>query len=1200
MRKIIFSISILLSSIFSFAQQWKEVGPIQFPTNSSGQINGLGRVTQLKFHPTLANKIYATSASGGLYMTTDTGHHWQQLGTDNFPVCAMASVCIDYTNDQILYVSTGDPNYYGIDLGIYKTVNGGASWNAVNTGLGNLMALDILMNPTNNQEIVIATNNGIWKTINGANSWTNVKSGGAFTHMIQVPNTTKLFAVTNNSQVWMSVDFGNSWTQNTSTNFSQANADGMRVCVNNVNPNIIYIASNGNNGVIYKSNDGGTTFNQIYSSTTQCLVCYDENPTNAGQGNYDFAACNDPLNPNHLYVAAHCLWESNDGGISWDRKTAWPTELHTDHHQFIFSPYNNTKFWSANDGGVWLREGLNDSLWQPMCDGITAMEMYHAAASPLVKKLYSAGTQDNGEVFHDATGWYTNRGGDWGSRMEFDYSNERNVYYLETGDRRSFNPNGYQSYNSPFTETNNSRIAFSKAKKNVALLSNTNIYISNDVNSSSPTWTLAFTHSGTIRDLVISSADTTVGYAFKANSIIRLNNLNTTPTGIVLTLPASAGTRGSIATVKSDVNVLYASCNAKMFRSIDQGVTWTNITYNLPTTNILKIYHDDFSTNETIYVCSGNTIFTKQKTDTVWQNISMNLPSISNIQDFMFYNDSTIASKLIVGYYGRGLWEYLIHPSYPPVADFSANNTFICSGSAIQFNNLSAEDNLTYSWSFTGGTPSTSTLQNPTIVYNTAGIYPVTLTATNANGSNTKTINSYIQVVANAPAVDTLPSNALQLNGTSISHGNAGPLNLNSNHVTLMCWIKPNGVQNDWAGLMFARGNNTTSGVSIKSDNEIRYHWAGNNWWESTGLYAIDNQWNHIALVITPNDATIYVNGIGKIIPNTNPVEQFDADMIIGADMNGGPRYFKGLIDEACIYNRALSQNEIREQMHLIKKNNVAADSLVTYWQMNALTSSYTILNKANCEHQLSINSSCNLVTSTAPLGKGTSERKMVTTPGNVSTSIADMNLEFPSTGNLPDGEICITHLNNSPDQMPNGLASAGNYWIVDNYGTNATIGNLSKIDLMKCGYLTGVAIDYKLYNRGANDDGATWSSILCSGTTMTLGANGNVNFDANTNVNSLGQFVITGPYFAVNTNDVELNGFSIYPNPTKDDLIFESKLNQSFRVKLFTLDGKLLTQQQSDNEILKLNCANYSNGIYFYQVICNDKISNGKFQILK
>ncbi|MNU92289.1 PKD domain protein [compost metagenome] len=82
-----------------------------------------------------------------------------------------------------------------------------------------------------------------------------------------------------------------------------------------------------------------------------------------------------------------------------------------------------------------------------------------------------------------------------------------------------------------------------------------------------------------------------------------------------------------------------------------------------------------------------------------------------------------------------------------PVADFSAAQTTVCQGTSIVFTNLSTFS-TSYSWTFTGGTPSTSTATNPTITYNTAGTYAVTLVATNANGSDMETKTAYITVVS--------------------------------------------------------------------------------------------------------------------------------------------------------------------------------------------------------------------------------------------------------------------------------------------------------------------------------------------------------------------------------------------------------------------------------------------------------------------
>src|ERR1700740_265696 len=86
------------------AGNWKDVGPVVFPINVSGQINGIGRATQLKFHPNNSQIMYATTATGGLYISSDGGNNWTVTGTDKLSRNNCASICIDYTNDQILYL----------------------------------------------------------------------------------------------------------------------------------------------------------------------------------------------------------------------------------------------------------------------------------------------------------------------------------------------------------------------------------------------------------------------------------------------------------------------------------------------------------------------------------------------------------------------------------------------------------------------------------------------------------------------------------------------------------------------------------------------------------------------------------------------------------------------------------------------------------------------------------------------------------------------------------------------------------------------------------------------------------------------------------------------------------------------------------------------------------------------------------------
>ena len=82
----------------------------------------------------------------------------------------------------------------------------------------------------------------------------------------------------------------------------------------------------------------------------------------------------------------------------------------------------------------------------------------------------------------------------------------------------------------------------------------------------------------------------------------------------------------------------------------------------------------------------------------------------------------------------------------PPVADFTASATTITEGQSVDFTDLSTNNPTSWSWTFYGGTPSSSTAQNPTVTYNTAGTYTVELTATNSGGSDDEIKTDYITV----------------------------------------------------------------------------------------------------------------------------------------------------------------------------------------------------------------------------------------------------------------------------------------------------------------------------------------------------------------------------------------------------------------------------------------------------------------------
>ena len=733
---------------------WSNTGPVNFPINVSGQVDGIGRVSQVKFHPSNPAKMYAVSASGGLFISTDTGHAWAPTpGSELLPATSCSSVCVDYTNDQVIYLCLGDADYYSNNYGIYKTTNGGATWAASNSGIGTTMAVEILMHPTNNQVLVAATRNGIWKTTNAGATWVQKQASTNFRDMKAqaVAGSLVLYATTATT-AYYSTDFGDTWTAATGVTAPTGNG-GMRFAVSAAAPATVYLAACGTNGVVWKSTNSGASYTQVYSSTTQCLTCYDASPTSGSQGNYNFDINANPTNAAELLLVAHCVWRSTDGGATWSKRTSWPTEMHTDMHHIQWNPYNNNQRWCANDGGVWMSTDPVATVWGTRSDGLAATEIYHAAQSPVIRELVSIGTQDNGELYYTNGLWKCNRGGDWGARNWFDYSSSGTVYYLENGNKRNLLPlGGDVTYNDPFTPTNNSYIDFPAGLPGTAFIAKDSIWRSTNINTATPSWTLIKASTPAVRFLWVSTADSNIVFMVNgSNQLLRSKNaLAAAPVFTTITTPGSTTNTASITTVKSNKAIVFMSCGANVYRSADTGNTWTSITgTGLSGLNIRRIIHDDYSTNERLFVNAGSYVHYKNNTTTAWTNHSSNmgLPSVCNASDFMIYNNGTAASILRLSMYGRGVWQCDIDANLPPSVDFTVDKQYICPGDTVHFASTVYGAGITgYSWSFPGGAPSSSTVANPVVVYSTAGTYAVTLNVTNANGTGTQTKTAYIVV----------------------------------------------------------------------------------------------------------------------------------------------------------------------------------------------------------------------------------------------------------------------------------------------------------------------------------------------------------------------------------------------------------------------------------------------------------------------
>ncbi len=778
---LLLSVFLLLSTQLLFAQSWSAVHPAFFPTNNSGQIHGISRISQVKFHATNPAKWYAVSARGGLFLSSDTGRTWAVApGCDYMAYSRFSAVCVDHTNDNIIYLASGDANYYYTGSGILKSTNGGTTFTTTG-GLNGLVILEILMDPLDHNVLIAATSNGIYKTTNAGSTWTinATTSGVAFYDLQRKANSSsRVLYAASSSDFYLSNDFGSTWTKITSGIYIPSGytaGNGARIAVSPADSNRVYFAFVAKNGTIFKSTDGGLNFTNVKDTIMPNLTSYDNTTTSTSQGNYNFAIGTDPVNPNILYLSAHNQWKSTDGGATWTQLTNWWVKVHTDMHQIIVDPYKNDYLLNMNDGGVWLSaDGGNN--WTPRSDGLYGYEIYHGSASITRNDLISIGTQDNGELFHNGNTWYCNRGGDWSSKEAFDWiPGGSSVYYFGNAKRRALLGGGEVSLGLPRSSYRD--IGFYKNMPELAFVGDSEIYRTTNLSASTPTWTQISALAKPVLAVHICPTDSNILYAICNDQRFYVcnNALSASPTFTSYALPSSVSSTSTIAGLRGNKNVIYIAINNKVYRSSDGGATWVNKTANLPSVNYVQILIDQsYPSNELVFVGGGSgSLYYKKAGDTNWTLFTSLLPSRPTIQDMMLYDDSTSASRLRVTTYGRGVWEASIANIRSLQAIFTMSNRNPCQGSTVTFTDLSNGTPTSWSWSFPGGTPSTSNLQNPSVTYSSSGVYSVTLTVSNAGGNNTYTFPACITTSGLAlPVTENFESSTFPSSGWSLTDPN--------------------------------------------------------------------------------------------------------------------------------------------------------------------------------------------------------------------------------------------------------------------------------------------------------------------------------------------------------------------------------------------------------------------------------------------
>ena len=741
---------------------WVPQGPYPTPNNGTGQLNGNGRATSIAFHPTDPNIIFTAGASGGFWKSDDNGATWTEYSSGLVRL-GISRIIVHPTNPSTIYNATGDrdggdaPGY-----GVWRTTNGGNTWTAHNSGMGNRTINDLLMHPTNPDIMIAAgSNQRIYRTTNGGASWTQSASIGINPKDLAMHPSNPNIIYASGNAVRRSTDGGITWSSVAGIPSCQRIA----MAVSPDEPNWVYLLVGNGNGLvgIYRSTNSGVSFN-LRTSSPNILGYATNGSDNASQAWYDLVMIADPTDANTIYTGGINIWKSTDGGATMNCKSYWVGQsgsiggVHADQHVFEFSPHNGELF-NGNDGGVYKTQDGGDN-WIDLSDGLGIAQVYKIGVSQQTEDLVINGYQDNGTAIFDNGTFTTEIGGD-GMECIIDPTSDTYMYgALYFGNiRRSTNggtsfstiSNGVSesgAWVTPYKlDPNNSNRMFAGYR---------NVWRNDNVQGGT-SWTQISNLGGgsTMTDLAIAPSNSDVVYISRRNNtFLRSNNATgANPTWINLTsnLPINNEPK-DIEIDPTDPNHVFIAINNDIFESTNGGSSWTNISGTLPNISLNTILIDHNSPVSAMYVGMDVAVYYKDDNLTDWVIYNSGLANVEITELEIYYGDCT-GGELYASTYGQGLWKSdLKDPgNLAPVACFETSATAICQSQVITLTDVSSFSPTSWSWSitpstfnFVGGTTATS--QNPQIQFTAPGAYTVQLTATNATGNDVLTKINEINV----------------------------------------------------------------------------------------------------------------------------------------------------------------------------------------------------------------------------------------------------------------------------------------------------------------------------------------------------------------------------------------------------------------------------------------------------------------------
>jgi photosystem II stability/assembly factor-like uncharacterized protein len=712
----VFIVIFSLISIYSTAQsynpklfdsmKWRMIGP-----HRGGRTVGAVGV------PQKPNVFYIGVNNGGVWKTTDYGRTWLPIFDDQ-PTGSVGDVAVAPSNPNVIYVASGEgiqrPDL-SVGNGIYKSTDEGKTW--INTGLKDAQQIGgLAIDPTNENRVFAAVlghpygpnmERGVYRTTNGGKTWERVLYKDENTGAIQVtidpknPNIVyaDLWAARQGpwengawqgpeSGMYKSIDGGTTWKKLTKGLPTYEQGLGrIGFCIAPSDPNRLYATVDSpEGGGVFKSTDAGESWSLV-----------SQDPRIWGRGS-DFAEVKvHPTNPDIVFSADVDTWKSEDAGRTWVAFRGAPGG--DDYHRLWINPNNPDIMLLAADQGaiITVNGGQTFSSWynQPTA------QFYHVSTDNAFPYNVYGGQQESGSVGIASRGndgiitfrdWHPVGVEEYGyvAADPLDpniiYGGKVTKYDKRTGQTQNIAPEAVRSGKYRFIRT--APVLFSPIDKKSLFFAGNVLFktksggdswevispdLTRDTYDKLPQSFNVFTteamkkmpRRGVIYAVAPSPKDINVIWAGTDDGLIHVTK-DGGKTWQNVTPPTPQGEQNDfwiwskISQIDAghfDKNAAYVAVNRirlddqrpHIFRTKDGGKTWQEIVKGLPNEPINSV-REDPSRKGLLFAGSENAVYVSFDDGENWQSLRLNMPATS-IRDLVIKDDD-----IVVGTHGRSFW----------------------------------------------------------------------------------------------------------------------------------------------------------------------------------------------------------------------------------------------------------------------------------------------------------------------------------------------------------------------------------------------------------------------------------------------------------------------------------------------------------------------------------------------------------------